>query len=139
MGIMETKQKLMVETYQCPGCVVGGDISCFEPSETLACGKHVPGTMGFPAIGRFFLGLPKGFCRFTNNGTKLHIYKDLENNWGYDKFNIPVWKHLDEHGNTLVRGMCPRLDFTWIHVFVGNKINDINCLEITKSDMEEMD
>lgn len=135
---MDEKQKFMVENYQCAGCVCGSDISCFEKSDSLACGKHVSGTTGYPAVGRFFLGLPKGFCRFSGEND-IHIYKDLTHDWKYDKFNIPVWKHLDEHGNTLVRGMCPRIDSGWIHIYIGDWIAKINCLEITKTDIDEMD
>ena len=136
---MDDKQKFMIETYQCPGCVGGCDIECFEKSDSLACGKHVAGTTIMPRIGRIFLGLPTGFCRFCRDETKIHIYKDLKHDWVYDKFNIPVWQHLDEHGNTLVRGISPRLDFTWIHIYIGDWLHRIICQEITQTDIDEMD
>ena len=137
---MDDAQKTMIETYQCPGCVGGSDISCFQESpESLACGKHVAGTMAMPIGGRFFLGLPKGFCRFYRPDTKIFIYKDLSHDWGYDKFNIPVWKHLDENGSTLVRGICPRLDYTWIHIYMDKIHHLIDCIEITKDDIDGMD
>ena len=136
---MDNIQKQMVETYQCSGCVCGSDITCFEKDLSLACAKHVAGTMGMPSIGQFFLGMPKGFCRIRNGDTRISIFKDLSYGWVYDKFNVPVWKYLDEHDNTLVRGICPRLDNTWVHIFMGDHIAGINCYEITDQDIEGMD
>ena len=48
---MDDIQKDMIETYQCPGCVCGYNISCFEKSDSLACGKHVPATTIMPVVG----------------------------------------------------------------------------------------
>ena len=72
--------------------------------------------------------------------TKKHntiFYEDNENY--YDMFNIPVWKYLDEHGNTLVRGIMPRRNEPFLHIYIGNCIDKINCLEITKQNIDEMD
>ncbi|GAB4343138.1 MAG: hypothetical protein Kow0089_18730 [Desulfobulbaceae bacterium] len=128
-----------VETYQCPGCVHGSDISCYEKGDSLACNKHVAGTT-ISFIGRIFLGLPKGFNRLgVCDDTKINIFKTVEDGWGFDFLNTPVWKYLDEHGNTLVRGLCPRINTPFIHVFLGNHINDIDCYEITADDLDGMD
>jgi hypothetical protein len=140
---MNSKQQFMIETYQCPGCTCGSDISCFEPGDNLECGKHVPGTFGNQGIGVFLLGMPTGFCRVKGK-KQLRIFNDVAKNdpdhsWSYDKFNIPVWKFLDKHNNTIVRGMCPRIDFSWIHIYMGDRRNDINCFEIVQTDLDKMD
>lgn len=136
-GGVEMTAKKAVKEYQCVGCV-GGDPGCYKAGDNLACVNHCAGTMA-NGIGRFFLGLPKGFCRLGDGKPKIYIFKTLKKGWGYNKFNVPVWKHLDEHGNTIVRGMCPRINDTWIHIFLGDYIKDIDCLEITQKDMDEMD
>ena len=116
--------KKAVERYQCPGCVDGSDISCYEKGNALECKKHCAGTMGFPIMGRFFLGMPKGFNRLgACENTKIFIFRSLkESDWTYDKFNIFVWKYLDEHGNTIVRGISPRINSPWIHIFLEDCI-----------------
>lgn len=140
---MDKIQQMMIETYQCPGCCIGGDVECVETGHNLECSRHVPGTIG-GGIGIFFLGLPKGFCRLgvsVSENYKIHIFKNLESVWGkgYDKFNIAVWKHLDEHGNTLIRGLLPRINQPFIHIIIGDHVKKINCYEITKKDLTEMD
>ncbi len=131
--------KAAINEYQCPGCIVGSNTECYEKSENLACGKHVAGTMG-SGIGRFFLGMPTGFNRIGNvEGMKIHIFRRLNDGWGYDTFNVPVWKHLDKNNITIVRGICPRLNYPWIHIFLENCIDKINCIEITEKQINEMD
>lgn len=144
---METKVKKAVERYQCSGCISGCNIKCYEPTipgDGDGCGKHFSGTT-IIGIGKVFLGLPKGFNRLGHlHNMKPLIFKSFndftETGWSnYDKFNITVWKHLDEHGNTLVRGMIPRKNETFLHIFLENCIDKINCLEISQEDIEEMD
>lgn len=137
---MERKIVEVIECYQCPGCVCGMDISCYKKGEGLACVKHVAGTRLFPYVGLIFLGLPVGFCRLGQvEETEISIFACFADGWGYNKFNVPVWKHLDEHGNTLVRGISPRVNQPWIHIFIGDCLNKIDCLEITSEDISEMD
>jgi len=137
---MEENIKTAVENYQCPGCVCGGDTECYEKGENIECGKHVAGTTAYPVVGRFFLGMPTGFCRTSNiENFKLYVFESLADCWGYDKWNVPVWKHLDENGNTLVRGMSPRVNMPFVHVILGDCMDEIDCLEITKEDIDGMD
>lgn len=132
--------KKAVEEYQCPGCVGGSDIECYEKSEDFSCEKHVAGTMGFPQVGRIFLGMPKGFNRLGGSGKmKINIFHDLEESWDYDMYNIPVWKYLDKHGNTLVRGLSPRTNWSFLHVILCDCVADIDCHEITEEMLKEMD
>lgn len=138
---MKADIKSAVEEYQCSGCVCGSDTGCYEGQEgSLSCGKHVAGTNIFPHVGRIFLGLPNGFNRFgSSDNLKMHVFQSLSDGWGYDLFNIPVWKHLNSNGHTIVRGMSPRINDPWIHIFLGNYIGEIDCLEVTDSDIEGMD
>ncbi len=128
-----------VQEYQCSGCVNGPYPDCYKTIENIACDSHCPGTM-ISGIGPIFLGLPKGFCRLgVHKESKIYIFKNVIGGWGYAKFSVPVWKHLDEHGNTLVRGMCPRLNEPWIHIYLGDYMKNIDCYEITSQDIDEMD
>ena len=128
-----------IQEYQCVGCVNGPYPDCYKTNGSLACDKHCAGTT-VGGIGRVFLGLPTGFNRLgISDETKVHIFLTLKDGWGYDKFNVPVWKHLDQYGNTLVRGMCPRLNAPWIHIFLNDFIKEIDCLEISHADINEMD
>lgn len=129
-----------IEEYQCPGCVCGSDTECYEKGDNLECKKHVAGTMAMPHIGKFLLGMPTGFCRTGNiEEFKVYIFENLSKGWGFDKFNVPVWKHLDKNGNTLVRGISPRINAPFLHVVLGDCMDDIDCLEINQSDIDEMD
>lgn len=139
---MEEKIKNAVENYQCPGCVIGGDISCFEtPRLGVGCEKHLAGTY-IPSIGCIFLGMPKGFNRlghYPNKVMKPYIWKNFAAENSYNKWNIPVWKYLDENGNTLVRGLRPRVNESFIDIYLENCLDKIDCLEITKEDVDFMD
>ena len=141
-GIMNNKIKNAVEEYQCPGCVCGSDISCFEKNLNSGegCGKHVIGTMA-TRIGHFMPGMPVGFTRIGHEQQfKPNIYETFNSSkWTYNKFNIPVWKYLNESGHTLVRGMMPRLNLTFIHIFLEDCRDKIDCLEITHQDIFDMD
>ncbi len=133
--MMNDSIKKLVEKYQCPGCVCGSDISCYENKYSgQECSKHVSGTM-VSGIGKLFLGMPKGFNRKGTEVTTIYIYEQFKS---YDKFNIPVWKHFDGE-NTIVRGLSPRIDIPFIDILKGDHISTIDCLEITKADMETMD
>lgn len=144
---MEIRVKKAIERYQCSGCISGSDTSCFKENEIaggVGCGKHLSGTT-IIGIGKVFLGLPKGFNRLGRLGDMKPIifnnFKEFsESGWGsYEKFNRPVWKHLDEHGNTLVRGLMPRRNEPFLHIFLENCIDKIDCLEISQEDINEMD
>ena len=139
---MERKVKEAIERYQCSGCTVGGDTSCFEEQNSgVGCARHLAGTFIYPIIGGIFLGMPKGFNRIGNDSSlKPHIYASYESSdWSYDKWNIPVWKYLSPDGHTFVRGMIPRINATFIHVFLENCIDRIDCLEVTNEDIDYMD
>jgi hypothetical protein len=128
--------KEAVETYQCPGCTSSCPFTKDKKADDgEGCGHHHAGTMS--SFGRFFLGMPKGFNRIgPQEQLTPEIYTTFRT---YDKFNIPAWKHMDEHSNTLVRGVMPRRNQTFLHIFIGDVRDKIECMEITKDDIENMD
>lgn len=138
---METKIKEIIEEYQCTGCLKGSGISCFasNPQGGIGCGSHKAGTY-MSSVGAFFLGMPKGFNRTNNqDGLKPIIFQNFADGWGYTKYNVPVWKYLSEDGHTFVRGISPRINSPFVHVFLENCIAQIDCIEITEQDIKYMD
>lgn len=137
---MESKFQKAIEEYQCPGCVCGSDIECFKNHYTgIGCGHHHAGT-GIVGLGNFFLGMPIGFNKLGEySKMKPCIFDNLESYGTYDKYNIPVWKFKNENGHTLVRGIMPRKNEPFIHIFLTNCIDKIECREILQEDIDEMD
>lgn len=143
--LIDEKQKEIVERYQCPGCVCGGDISCFEAQESkndLSCAKHVVGTMA-TGTGKFFLGMPKGFNRLGDSKVEINIFPNQEaqiKEWSYCIYNIPVWKYKNKDGHVFIRGLRPRTNMPFLHIIIDcPDFDKINCLEITDNDIEFMD
>ena len=138
---MEKKIQKAIKAYQCCGCVCGSDTKCFKPNNTggVGCGGHVAGTI-LSGIGTIFLGLPTGFNRLgKHDNLKPNIYEKFEDSdWTYDVFNIPTWKYLQD-GHTFVRGAMPRINSSFIHVFLEDCRDKINCVEITPDVIDQMD
>lgn len=135
---MDKTTKEAIEEYQCVGCADGSFPTCYEKGDFEECNRHVPGTM-IPYIGKVFLGMPTGFNRLCrDNSLKIKIFKTYAD-FSYDKFNVPAWKYLNEKGHTLVRGLMPRINTTFLHIFLEDCRNRIPCLEITNKDLSEMD
>jgi len=136
---MTDKIKKFVTEYQCSGCGNGDFPDCYtsdDRSKSISCTSHVPGTM-IAGIGKIFISLPVGFCQLgIYDDMKIHIFEEYKE---YDKFNVPVWKYLDSNGNTIVRGLSPRINQPFLHIFKGDHISDIMCIEITDADIEFMD
>lgn len=90
-------------------------------------------------VGKIFIGMPKGFnrCGPAEPPTPIVILED--NIDFFDKFNVPVWKYLDKHGNTLVRGLSPRVNMPFLHIYLKDIREKVNCYELTKDDVEGMD
>ena len=143
---MEEKVKKAIEEYQCAGCMKGCDTSCHKPDETegIGCGAHHAATIMLGA-GKLFLGLPKGFNRLgwlgalSGNDFRPKIFEKFTKEDKYDAFNVAVWKHLDEHGHTIVRGLRPRKNEPFLHIYLENCMDKIKCHEITKEETEKMD
>jgi hypothetical protein len=143
---MESEIQKAVEMYKCPGCVNGSSIECGSYKNNHDdCNSHCPGTFMIP-IGSILLGMPKGFNRAGPinlqlwKGFSIYDKESFVNEYKqYNELNIPVWKYLDEHGNTIVRGIQPRINCPFIHVLLGNLIDEINCFEITEKYLETID
>jgi hypothetical protein len=139
---MKKEFKLAIEEYQCTGCVCGGDTKCFQPNliSGIGCGRHVIGTL-ITGVGYVLLGLPNGFNR-VGEQRKLQpaIFETYESSdWKFDKFNVPVWKYLTSNGNTIVRGIMPRRNEPFIHIFLEDCREKIDCIEISEQEISEMD
>ena len=140
---MNENIKSAVEAYQCPGCVVGCDIECYEKSVcSSSCQKHVAGTT-ILGLGKIFLGMPKGFNRLGQcDKLEVEIFTNLDEGnrlWSYNKLNVPIWKHRNKLGHTFIKGICPRINKTFIHIFLEDCMDKIDCIEITNNDINEMD
>lgn len=142
---MKKDHKKAIEKYQCPGCMSGCKVEeCFSESEVgIGCGNHRAGTAIFP-IGKMFLGMPKGFSRLGvglggDENMPLIIFDNFKQKWEYDMWNIPVWKHRNKLGHTLVRGMSPRTNMPFLHVILEDCLDKIDCLEISEEDIKNMD
>lgn len=139
---MKKEIKNGVEKYQCPGCILGNDIKCYKKpiSTEVSCENHAAGTL-ISSIGKIFLGMPKGFNRLgSTENLKIVMFEKFEDcYWNLNKWNIPVWKHLNKNGHTLVRELSPRTNNPFIHIFLEDCLNKINCLEINSEDINSMD
>lgn len=138
--LMNKRKLESVKIYQCPGCVLGED-DCYKECEgkSIECSSHVAGTMG-SGIGKFYLGLPKGFNRFgAQKKLQLKIYetqKDQEDEWKYDEFNVSVWKYKTNEGHILIRGYMPRINEGFIHVILDGDYESIRAHKIDISDID---
>jgi hypothetical protein len=140
---MKEKLKNVIEEYQCSGCINGCGIKCFESNGNggIGCGKHMAGTFVMQ-IGKIFLGMPRGFNRLGVQAELVPlIFETFESfDWGqYDKWNVPTWKYLSKEGHTFVRGIVPRKNEPFLHIFLENCIDKIDCLEINQEDVDYMD
>jgi hypothetical protein len=134
--------KNAIEKYQCPGCIKGRNITCFQPNENggVGCGKHSAGTY-IPYIGCILLGTPKGFNRLGElDKMRPNIFENYNDpDWIFDIWNIPVWKYLSEDGHTFIRGLIPRRNEPFLNIYLENCIDKVNCIEITEEIREKMD
>lgn len=148
--------KYFSEKYLCAGCVNGtSPDSCKQykehPENKIfrdkgpGCIGHVCGTSILGLTG-LMLGFPKGFnlvpegYKFSQDGNHHTIsYCFLITPRTFDYLNIPVWKHLDEHGNTIVKILSPRTCRILVDVILGNHMDQINCHELTREMMENID
>jgi len=132
-----------IKEYQCSGCIRSCEETIKGNNIGTGCGcqEHQAGTL--TVYGNLFLGLPKGFNRLgTYKEFRPHIFETFESfekQFGYEKFNVPVWKFKNEHSHTLVRGLSPRLCQPFIHIILEDCIDKIECLELFQDDIDKMD
>jgi hypothetical protein len=133
--------------YQCPGCMNGNNPDdCIKVNITeCGCTGHHAGTMGL-GMGTFALGLPRGFNRFGPSGErKIEVYESYDSMMAIHPnlstmFSVPVWKHLDAHGNTVMRWFSPRINNGWSCVVLGDCRDKFpQAQEITAEHLDQMD
>lgn len=136
---MDDKLQIAVENYQCAGCVNGSFPECYKKHVWgSGCDNHTAGTH-LSGIGKIFMGLPKGFNRLgPNTQTRVIIHEKYDATL-YDKWNIPVWKFLDENHNTILRVISPRTNMTSVHVILENCMGQIKCQAVNKKMHDFMD
>lgn len=137
-----------ISNYQCSGCMIGSSTEegCYskKSKEDISCKNHKAGTLTSHQ-GKIFLGMPKGFNQVGPwPDMTLGFFENKESflkEWGgYNKLNIPVWKYKNKEGHVFVRGMSPRINMPFLHVFLNDEIfTDLTCQEITDKDLEGMD
>jgi hypothetical protein len=134
----------IMSKYICHGCVNDSFDTCFElkfGEKDISCKNHCAGTF-ITGIGKILLGMPKGFNRYGSNDIEILIYLDFNDRppypYNYEIYNIPVCKHFDGDC-TLVRGLSPRVNKPFIHIYKGDVRDKIECLEISSTDIENMD
>lgn len=127
-----------IKEYQCPGCINYPE-ECYKPKiDGIECENHLPATRQLH-VGLLFLGLPKGFCRLgVFKKMTLEIFTKF-NPENYDKYNIPVWKYKNKNNHVLVRGLMPRINQPFLHIYLVDCLNKINCLELSHDDITSMD
>ena len=144
---MTTKQKAMIEKFQCPGCTCGYktedcDFFDFTNQETgFWCLGHSAGTMmGVSGMGfvKLALGMPKGFNRVGTIKTGFEDEKDRNRRRStnirltikpltespYNEFNVPVWA-MEKDRYLFIRVMCPRINYNYVDIIKGGKFSDI--------------
>lgn len=130
-----------IERYQVPGCVNDySEDNIVQDGVGVEWSEHVAGTSVTSPRGleRIYLGMPNGFFRLGKAETPINIFstwEQKEEKWKYDFLNVPCWKYLDKHGNTIVRGLSPRINAPFLHVILGNHIEKIDCHEITEDNL----
>ena len=130
-----------IKEYQCPGCISGPYEECFEKSDAgIGCGSHYPATL-ISSIGKIMLGLGKGFNRVgVHDKMQLFIFDDYKSSdWKYDECNVPVWKYLNKAGHTIVRGLMPRINTPFIHLFLSDVRSEFECYEVTEDYLKTID
>ena len=137
-----------VSNYQCSGCIKGSSTEdgCYKKKndQDISCSSHHVGTLSL-GQGKILLGMPKGFNQLGPwPEMKMSIFPNKEaflKEWGgYNKLNLPVWKFKNEEGHVFVRGMSPRRNCPFLHVFLEDSIyEELNCQEILQEDLDNMD
>lgn len=131
--------KVLVEKFQCPGCVGGSNTHCgaynYSPNE-LRCVSHVLGTqigLGNPIA----LGMPKGFNKpgfredgHAKNRMDIRLWKSgTHPEW--DHLNVPVWA-MEEDGFLFVRTFAPRINCAWVDVIENGYLGMVpNAIDVS--------
>lgn len=140
LQIVKLEQRMtvedMIQRFQCPGCMLGSDITCGEYQIDIfshggaKCKSHALGTLiGFNNA--IAIGMPKGFNKpgfnisekdeFRCRGSMSIRLYDSDDIMTWDKYNVPVWA-LEQDGFLFVRTYCPRINTGYIDVVQGGTL-----------------
>lgn len=124
--MMTEKQKAMVQEFQCPGCMLGSDITCgkFKPSTDYGalCESQAPGTFILGVFSWILLGMPVGFNKVQmimapmtdKRLPPVRLWeKGTHPTWNH--LNVPVWA-LEKDGWLFVRTVEPRKGRIYVDV-----------------------
>jgi len=144
---MTDDQKYMIERFQCPGCVCGGDTECesmvlAEPMPgAFSCSAQVCGTsLGGPGgiSPPFALGLPRGFNNCQRQwGPRYPRHNQLPirlwlagHELPWDRCNVPVWA-MEREGVLYVRTCMPRVGVVCVDVLPGGALDMVpNAIDV---------
>lgn len=120
-----------IEKFQCVGCVNGSDIKCGmfkEQHYGNGCNNHSAGTF-MSGSGKIALGLPKGFNKVgklpDNMSTNIRIFESEKIKVAFNIFNLPTWT-MEYEGYLFVRTYVPRVDMSFVDIFIDGKEKDID-------------
>jgi hypothetical protein len=143
VSLKQVTIEMMVENFQCPGCVSGVDTHCgaYKLEDTGAgkkCANHCAGTICYPA-GKIALGLPKGFNKvgvLVDKVSNIRLHLD-SSSFTPDNLNVAVWAMVVpyEGDNYLfVRTFCPRINYSYVDIILNASLslvpNAINVKDI---------
>ena len=138
--------------FQCGFCTYNdclGTEDCFEPSKIgVGCDKCTFARVHSSRLeDDIRTGLPAGFNQMGSVGIyDDHIY--IFPSWStlmtdfhteYNRRNVPVWKYLTKDGCTIVRGLQPRNNKPFTHVFLEDVMDKVKCITITEEEVKEME
>lgn len=140
-----------MKKIQCDFCVTrnrikNGEFPCFSSKDKNRMGLQCDDCFPDRAT-KSVIGLPRGFSILGECENCLIIFQDYSQftkefpGGRYTRGNVPVWKYFDVKNSwTIVRGLSPRINAPFIHVFLENCLDKIpGALNITQAEVDSMD
>ena len=130
----------MVQKYQCQYCSHKNYVDCFESVESTWDNRCVNFCIDqlFDIDIRAFLGLHYLDNPSVFNAIKMKIFYCPNAGILRHKYKNPLWKYLDKHGNTLVKGIRIDCNKIFFYIFYGDVMDKIDCAEITQNEIDDL-
>jgi len=106
--IMENNVIKAIEEYQCSGCMIGGDISCFKPyADGVGCGRHFAGTI-ISGIGKIVDEhyVPVEKYNELNDRAINAVEKGINIAYNKGKKDTLVWKKITDKDTWQGKKLC---------------------------------